>query len=171
MDGGLRFFEVANEAIDSNNEGDATHPSTEAIWDSVLGQGFELYGVATDDAHHYDDAARVRAEGGLAHVGDRGFVMVRAERDGDAIRSALERGDFYASNGLLLTDVRREGDVLRIDAPEDVTVTFIGDGGRTLATGTGRSASIDLRAAASSYVRARVLDARGRTAWIQPHRP
>ena len=37
--------------------------------------------------------------------------MVRAERDGDAIRSALERGDFYASNGLLLTDVRREGEL------------------------------------------------------------
>jgi hypothetical protein len=171
VEGGLRFFEVANEAVDSNNEGDATHPSTEAIWDSVLGQGLQLYGVATDDAHHYDDAARVRSEGGLAHVGDRGFVMVRAERDGDAIRSALERGDFYASNGLLLGDVRREGDVLRIDASEDVTVTFIGDAGRTLATEKGRSASIDLRATASSYVRARVVDGRGRTAWIQPHRP
>ncbi len=49
-------FEVANEAVDSNNEGDATTPSTERLWDQVLDAGGRIYGVASDDAHHYADA-------------------------------------------------------------------------------------------------------------------
>jgi hypothetical protein len=166
---GLRLFEVANEAVDSNNAGDGAHPSTEALWDAVLGQGHRLYGIATDDAHHYDDADAVRARGGLAHVGNRGFVMVRAEHNQAAIRAALERGEFYASNGLVLSDVRRDRDRLIVEAPASVTVTFIGEGGRTLATSSGTSASLDLATVESGYVRARVVDANGRTAWVQPH--
>ena len=44
VESGLRFFEVANEAVDSNNEGDPAHPSTEAIWDSVLGRVYRSSG-------------------------------------------------------------------------------------------------------------------------------
>ena len=86
---GLALVEVANEAIDSNNPGDALHPSTEALWDAALGQGARVWGVATDDSHHYDDAAAVLARGEEAYVGDRGFVMVRAERSEAAIRAAI----------------------------------------------------------------------------------
>ena len=86
---GLTLVEVANEAIDSNNAGDGAHPSTEALWDAALGQGARVWGVATDDSHHYDDAAAVLARGEEAYVGDRGFVMVRAERSEAAIRAAI----------------------------------------------------------------------------------
>jgi hypothetical protein len=168
---GLRFFEVANEAVDSSNDGDASHPSTEKLWDQVLTAGHELYGIATDDAHHYYDAAATRARGEVAHVGDRGFVMVKADRDATSIRAALQRGDFYASNGLLLRDVRLDGSVLRIEADENVTTTFIGDSGRILATARGKTAALDITKAGSAYVRARVVGPRRTIAWIQPHWP
>ncbi len=35
------------------NQGDADHPSTEQLWDDVLGRGLTLWGVASDDAHAY----------------------------------------------------------------------------------------------------------------------
>ena len=52
---------MANQSSDVANEGDAAHLSTEALWDAVLTAGGTLYGVATDDAHHYADADAVRA--------------------------------------------------------------------------------------------------------------
>ena len=168
---GLRFFEVANEAVDSNNDGDETHPSTEKLWDHALSAGHKLYGVATDDAHHYYDAARTRRRGEIAHVGDRGFVMVKADRNASSIRAALERGDFYASNGLILRDVRLDGTVLRIEADETITTYFIGDQGRILATAKGESAALDIATAGSRYVRAKVIGKRRKAAWIQPHWP
>ena len=93
---GALLVEVANEAVDSNNGGDATHPSTEALWRAALDAGVKLYAVASDDAHHYDDAAEVTARGEQAFVGDRGWIMVRAAKEPASIRAAMERGDFYA---------------------------------------------------------------------------
>lgn len=169
---GLTLLEVANEAVDSNNEGDAEHPSTEALWDAVLSTGARVWGVATDDAHHYYDARAVREQGRLAHVGDRGWVMVRAERDPGAIRAAIERGEFYASNGVLLRRVEWDGKTLRLavdDAAEGVhRFAFVGDGGKVLERQRGREAAFTLPEGHAGYVRAVVEDRQGRKAWVQP---
>ena len=166
---GLRLFEVANEAWDSNNEGDEAHPSTTAMWDYVLGHGVRLYGTATDDAHHYDDAERVRAAGQPVFTGDLGFVMVRAERDPGAIREALRRGDFYASTGVVLEDVSFTDGVLEVrtktEAPFEVR--FIADG-EVVKRSTEAVARYDTTKGEHTYVRATVVDGRGRTAWVQP---
>jgi len=106
---GARLVEIANEAVDSNNEGDASHPSTEALWDAALDAGARLYGTATDDAHHYYDADEVRAKGETAFTGDRGFVMVHARKTPQDIREAIERGEFYASTGLVLSGAGHDG--------------------------------------------------------------
>src|SRR5262249_7959804 len=98
---GLALVEIANMAVDSRNEGDPGHPSTEALWDAALPGRARVFATATDDAHHYADAEAVRARGETAYVGDRGFVMVRASKDPSAIRDALARGQFYASTGLV----------------------------------------------------------------------
>jgi hypothetical protein len=144
------------------------------MWDAVLSSGATVYGTATDDAHHYFDAAPAAAAGKAVFTGDRGFVMVRARKDPASIRAALERGDFYASTGVLLARVDRTADRLElaVDAacPGEHRFDFIGTGGRTLATATGRSASFALRGAAGGYVRAVVTDAAGRRAWTQPIR-
>jgi hypothetical protein len=171
---GARFVEVWNLAVDSNNEGDTAHPSTEALWDAVLTGGATLWGVASDDAHHYYDALEVAARGGAAHTGDRGFVMVRAPLERGAIRAALERGDFYSSSGVLLDRVEARDGALTIAvaaaSPGEHTVTFIGAGGAILAQERGRAWSFPLARAAGGYVRAVVGDERGRRAWTQPVR-
>lgn len=169
---GLTLLEVANEAVDSNNEGDDMHPSTEELWDAVLSTGARVWGVATDDAHHYYDAKAVRERGELAHVGDRGFVMVRAAHEPGAIRAAIERGEFYASSGVVLGDVTFDGKVLRVTvdaaAEGQHRFTFIGDGGKELHRERGREGTFTLPEGYGGYVRAVVEDRRGKKAWVQP---
>lgn len=107
---GLRFFEVYNAHPLVNNEGGALHPGTERIWDIVLAErlsrgGEVLYGVATDDAHDYHRWGTEHRNPG------RGWVRVRAPAlTPDALIAALEAGNFYASTGVELEDIRREGD-------------------------------------------------------------
>jgi hypothetical protein len=167
---GLALVEIANEAVDSGNEGDARHASTEALWDAALLRGARVLGTATDDAHHYGDAEATRARGETAYTGDRGFVMVRAEKTEASIRAAIVAGDFYGSTGVELTrlDLARDAvavDVRASDAP--ATIDVIADG-RVVATERGASLRFDPRRAPATYLRVRVTDARGRTAFSQP---
>ncbi len=167
---GLSLVEIANEAADSDNEGDARHPSTEALWDAALGRGARVLGTATDDAHHYADAARVRARGETAYTGDRGFVMVRAAKTEDAIRAAIVAGDFYASTGVVLDRVEIGPGGVEIEVRgSDSPCTFeVIANGRVAQRTEGVALSFDPRPAAPGYVRVRVTDARGRRAWTQP---
>ena len=171
---GLRLFEVANQSSGVHNDGDAEHPSVEAMWDAVLTRGGTLFGVASDDAHHYDDAAAVRAQGGVPDIGDQGWVMVHAAREPSAIRDALARGDFYSSTGVVLRRIERAGDALVVEVadetPGDLEFAFLGAGGRVLDRQRGRSARFALAAVRGGYVRATLADARGHRAWLQPTR-
>ena len=173
-EGGLRLFELANGSFDAGNEGDAKHPSTEELWDHVLSAGAWLYGTATDDAHHYYDAAATAARGRPVFRGNRGFVMVRSALDGPSIRTALLRGDFYASNGVLLDRAEVWDGALVIDVAAASagthTLTFIGTGGQVLSRREGRRARFLLARAPSGYLRAVVEDGQGRKAWTQPVR-
>jgi hypothetical protein len=106
----LRAFEVYNGHPGVRNYGDERHPSTERLWDIVLAlrlgkhQLPVVYGLATDDAHGYHAFGVGKVNPG------RGWVMVKAPYlTAEAIVRALEDGDFYASTGVTLEDVRREG--------------------------------------------------------------
>jgi hypothetical protein len=105
----LRFFEVYNGHPLVNTLGDSLHASTERIWDIVLtrrlsGGGGLLYAVATDDAHDYHTFGPEQRNPG------RGWIVVRAATLApDTLVAAMERGDFYASTGVELADVRRDG--------------------------------------------------------------
>jgi hypothetical protein len=169
---GLGLMEIANEAVDSGNDGDAAHPATEALWDAALARGAVVYGTATDDAHHYDDAARVRARGETAYTGDRGFVMVRAARDPAAIRAAVVAGDFYASTGVILERVALAPDAVDLEVrAEHPPYTFeIVTGGRVTRAVSGPALRFDPRAEPPGVVRVRVTDGRGGHAWTQPVR-
>jgi hypothetical protein len=126
----LRFFEVYNASTGCNHEGDATHPSTDAMWDAALAQRLEagrplLYGVASDDAHNYF------RRGPDVSAPLRGWIVVRAGAlQADSLVLAMERGDFYASTGVELADVRhdRRSYRVRIKAEPGIhyTTLFIG---------------------------------------------
>ena len=129
---GLYFFEVLNGGGGCvHNEGKNGHVGTERLWDIVLtkrlgeGDGTLLYGVATDDAHFYHYSAT-----GSLNPG-RGWVMVRSERlHAEKLINAMEAGDFYASTGVTLKDLKWNGKELRIEidaeAKVDYTIQFIG---------------------------------------------
>ncbi|MHB8874708.1 MAG: CehA/McbA family metallohydrolase [Myxococcaceae bacterium] len=171
---GARLLEIANEAQDSDNPGDADHPSTEALWDAVLTRGQTLYAVASDDAHDYDDAAERSARGEEVYTGDRGFVMVRAKKDAGSIRRALEQGDFYASTGVVLSRLEAGPGFLALEAAASSEgphrSQLLGEGGRVLATVVGRSPRFELAGLPDRYVRAVVVDRLGHKAWTQPLR-
>ncbi|MEO5739956.1 MAG: hypothetical protein ABIS29_05105 [Vicinamibacterales bacterium] len=120
-----RFFEVYNGHPLVFNEGDAAHAGTERVWDivnterlAVLGKE-AMFGLGTDDAHNYHDEPKK-----LSHPG-RGWVMVRAAKleIGELI-AAMEAGDFYASSGVTLKDVRRERDRLSVEIEAEPGVTY-----------------------------------------------
>ena len=120
----LRFFEVYNGHPLVNTLGDSLHAGTERIWDIVLtgrmARGGELlYGVATDDAHDYLEFAPARRNPG------RGWVVVRSlVLRADSLVAAMERGDFYASTGVELIDVRRDGQRLALSIRAEPGVTY-----------------------------------------------
>ena len=98
--------------------------------------------------------------------------MVRARKlTPAAIASALERGDFYASTGVELSEVRRggEGLVLKVRPVEGLRyrIELIGPEGRLLEVAHGPSARFDL-SGRSWYVRARVVASDGSLALLQP---
>lgn len=121
-----RFFEVYNGHPAVHNEGDAERPSLERMWDLALTRRLTeldlglLYGLATDDAHNYHEE-RV----GLANVG-RGWVMVRAARlDADELVRAMQRGDFYATSGVLLDDFASDAGRYRVVIQEQPGVAYV----------------------------------------------
>ena len=167
---GLTLIEIENRALDSGNEGDSRHASTEALWDAALRRGAHVLGTATDDAHHYNDAAAARARGETAYLGDRGFVMVRAEKNAAAIRAAIVAGDFYGSTGLQLDRLDLKADSVAVEvraADAPATIEIVVDG-EVVESARGASLRFDPRNATGKTLRVRVVDAAGRKAFSQP---
>jgi len=126
-----RFFEVYNGHPSVRNEGDSRHASTDRIWDIILTMRLTefnegtLCALAVDDSHNYHKQSSSQSNPG------RGWVVVRATQlAASNIVAAMEAGDFYASSGVRLKDVRRGKDryEIEIDPEEGVTYTtqFIG---------------------------------------------
>lgn len=130
---GERFFEVYNGHPGVHNTGDATHASTDRLWDIVLTKRLAefglpvMYGLGTDDGHNYHDTP---ASGKKSQPG-RGWVMVLAnELTPESLIESLEAGRFYASCGVALQRVASSADELTVEvAPVDgetYTIEFIG---------------------------------------------
>ena len=162
-----RLFEIFNGHPLVNNLGGGGLPGLEEMWDEILSGGKLLYGIAVDDAHHFK-----RPWDRNAALPGRGWVMVRAERlTPAAVLEALERGDFYASTGVELSDYRADKEGITIAVREyggsKHRVAFIGRGGRVLKEDVNNPASYRFRGD-ETYVRAKVVDSNGRAAWTQP---
>lgn len=161
------LLEIASGHPLVNHGGDGKVPSTEAMWDELLSSGMRIFGVAVDDAHNFtQDFTADRANPGRAWVSVRAPSLTR-----DAIVAALDRGDFYTSTGVILTDVQAEaGSVtVSIDAhrAKRYRTVFVGKGGSVLATSYDNPARYAVRGD-EGYVRARVEDSSGFRAWTQP---
>jgi len=164
------LLEIHNGHPLVHNEGGDDSPGMEAVWDELLTQGKRIYGIAVDDAHHFQG----EFAGNRANPG-RGWVSVAATQlDVQQLMRSLERGLFYASSGVTLDSIRVSDRILRIRIrPEGdfkYTTTFIGDRGQILGKAGGLAPEFRLESTHRTlrYVRARVDDSGGRKAWVQP---
>jgi hypothetical protein len=120
-----RFFEVYNGHPQTYTDGDAFHASTDRLWDVILtarlgklGKSV-VFGIGTDDSHNYHTRDPRKSLTG------RGWVMVRADAlTAEAIVLAMEAGDFYASSGVTLNEVRRDGKGLAVEIAAEPGVTY-----------------------------------------------
>ena len=160
---GMPLVEIANSQFEKWNEGDKTHLSMEALWDFVLMRGTTLWGVASDDAHDYGPDGGKYPPGG-------GWVVVKAQRDPQAILDALAKGRFYSSTGVTLerADVEDGALVVEVGKREGkLTIQFI-ENGKVVSTMKGKRAKRALPK--QGYVRAVVIRGDGKKAWVQPAR-
>ncbi len=162
-----KLFEIFNGHPMVNNQGGGGVPGTEAAWDTILSAGVLLYGIAVDDAHHFKDPGKP----GQAGPG-RGWIIVRAAAlTPRVILDAVERGDFYASTGVELTDYQVTASAMTVTVRkkpyEKYRIQFIGRGGAVLYEALDSPATYTFRGT-EGYVRARVLDSNGGIGWCQP---
>jgi hypothetical protein len=177
------LFELFNGHMQTHNLGGGGRPSVEAIWDEVLSAGTLLFGIAADDAHAFQ---KLGLPNPMSAPG-RGWIMVRAQAfTASAILAAMERGDFYATTGVELSDVRRDGQTVSVTVKpfsrSKYQVQFIGKGGRVLKdvpvdpvitarTGplapTVQPVTYDITGD-EGYVRVKVVESNGQVAWTQP---
>jgi hypothetical protein len=187
-----RFFEVYNGHRLVRNEGGEGHASTESLWDHVLtlrlaSGGPPLHALATDDAHDFLTVP------GTSNPG-RGWIVVRAaELTAAALMEAMAAGDFYASSGVRLRDVRSDDRTFTVEVDPDpgvtYTIRFVGTrrqgetpprelrAGEVLAEHAGTTATYRFHGD-ELYVRATVVSSRRHpngyspedweTAWVQP---
>ena len=100
-----RYYEVYNGHPGVHHLGDQTHAAVERMWDIIntLRVGKmrvePVRGLATDDSHNYF--------GQSGSSPGRGWIMTRTRfLTPESIILAIEAGEFYASSGVTLRDVR-----------------------------------------------------------------
>ncbi|MFK7790117.1 MAG: CehA/McbA family metallohydrolase [Phycisphaeraceae bacterium] len=170
---GLHLFELFNGHPHVHSHGHDDRHSTEDMWDEMLTAGKLIYGVSSDDAHHFQT---IKPD--LSNPG-RGWVMVNAdELTPDAITAAMLQGKFYSSNGVFLATCESGEETYLVEVDTEATqnelagnpllrgksidqgtegyrIEFIGPEGKIITTiqGTAALAAVDPDLA---YVRAKV---------------
>lgn len=162
-----RLFEIYNGHPEVNSLGGGGVPGMEEAWNAILDSGTLLYGIAVDDAHTFKQPGNPNVAGP-----GRGWVVVRAPRlEARALLEAMERGDFYASTGVELSDYQASPQRISVSVKatsySKYRVQFIGKGGKLLSEIVEAKATYDVRGD-EGYVRARVLESNGLMAWCQP---
>ncbi len=165
------LIEIASGHPLVNHAGDGAVPSTEQMWDQLLSAGMRIFAVAVDDAHNFrEEFTRDRANPGRAWVVARATALTR-----EHIVASLNEGNFYASTGVALKDIRATTDSLTVDvepppasgSPSRFRVVFIGREGRVLSVANDNPARYAFTGN-ELYVRARIEDSNGLRAWTQP---
>jgi len=100
----VRFFEVCNGGSAFAPPAEAPNLSNDTFWDAVnafrsLNGAPLLYGVGSDDTHHY---LFLKPKQRLTDA----WIMVRSTAlTPEALLSAMDSGDYYATTGVYLEDV------------------------------------------------------------------
>jgi hypothetical protein len=167
---GATHFELWNGHPGVHNRGGGGKPSTEEMWDAVLSTGRVLYGMATDDSHHFQPecAPQVVCPG-------RAWIVVRAtELTREALLDAMARGDFYATTGVELKSYAGDASGIRLELlegdrrnPTRYRTYFISKDGTVLKQDDSLTPSYTF-GGSEMYVRVRIEASNGTVAWTQP---
>ncbi|NCO86308.1 MAG: CehA/McbA family metallohydrolase [Rhodobacterales bacterium] len=150
-------------AVEVYNHGTETGQMRGDGWyltDMVLNEGRRLTAVANDDMHRL----------GLGFGG--GWTMVKADvLTPEAVLAALHAGQFYASQGPVIHDIRIEDDMMVVDCSPVVTAALVGSRARRIAgqiTEIATRVRLPLAQATEGYMRLILRDRHGRHAWTNP---
>ncbi len=106
---------------------------------------------------------------------DRGWTMIRAkDLAKDSIMAAITAGYTYASTGAVISDFRVEDGVARLTCPDavcQIRFFFSGEGGGIFRAGEGGKLLTEAQwkiRKGIKWVRAEVVDAKGKHAWTNP---
>ncbi len=138
----------------------ADRPDGAYLMDEAASRGRMLYACATDDAH---------ARGVDDLFG--GWVMVKAEEPApEMLLEALKAGNFYASQGPEIHDVRLDGDVVRITSSPVARAIVVGGGSanRRVHGQDLTEIAVPLDGLERPWLRVTVVDAVGKRAWTHP---
>jgi hypothetical protein len=142
----------------------ADRPDGTYLLDQMLLEGHHLNAIATDDAHFRDKVnSNADAFGG--------WVMVKAEAlTPEAILAALKAGDFYASQGPELREIRLSNGILQVESSPVDRITVLGPRAlaQTISGKSMTSARVDIAPFKGSWARLIAVDGAGRRAWSNP---
>ncbi len=191
---GLHLFELHNghpNTVRHTHEVDEGYVTTEDMWDDMLTFGLVVYGVSSDDTHTLKEW-----ESDASNPG-RGWVMVRSdELTPESITKEMRAGNFYATNGVILSRVDISKEKYSVEVDRDATleelnspylmgrklpeatggfaIEFIGPEGNTVKHVHGTKGTLSLQPD-NAYIRCRVSYTRRTThgfeqffAWTQP---
>ena len=173
----LKFFEVFNGDKATNNLGGEDVKSMEEMWDFLLSNGKLIYGVATDDSHHYKNFSSLLSNPG------RGWVMVKSEtRNQDDILDNFTTGNFYSSTGVFISDILINKKEISLDIDTNsiqissvpilfsdykFKTQFIGQYGIVLDETWDLNPKYKIKGH-EKYIRAVITNSTGHKAWTQP---
>lgn len=124
------------------------------IWDQILTQGRRCWGFAVDGSHELFDV-------------NRAWVCVQAKKcEPDLILKSLKMGNFYASTGPLVTEIRLIENKIHLETAEETAFRVIGPGGKILDTHLGSLAEYWIQGW-EQYVRVEGWNRKG-WFWTQP---
>lgn len=164
---GLTLMEIYNGHPMVNNLGGGGNPSAEELWDQLLTSGMQIYGIGDDDVHQiHSKGEEIEALPGQA------WIYVRArELTSTAILSAIDKGEFYTSTGVELTDYKADKTEISIKLKatnySKYRIQFIGNGGKVLQESLEPNAVYKIKGN-EGYVRAKIHESNGKLAWTQP---
>jgi len=125
-------------------------------WDYLLTKGRRVLGFAGDDAHGTDSISNA-------------WLCVRSPgRSATDVLGAIRRGNFYASSGVVIDDIRRDGKTIEIETADAQEIRIIGEGGCLLGRVAERAAAYTAPADPPAYVRFAAYGQGAARAWTQP---
>ena len=157
---GYTAIEIYNQNVKMNNSGRAVATD---VWDKLLSCGRRVWGIASDDFHHYS-----RGRGGFINV-------LAKEKSKAAILEAVKAGSFYSSSGIMLKNIYAVDKTITLaNASPKMANTifrFFGKDGKLLKeeliAEPDRPASYTVQGS-EGYVRAEAAREDGAQAWTQP---